>query len=78
MFAGIEIDEMIEATTYTPSAEELRRRATQFIIDNQECYVAQWILQNPFANVDDYELKFTYNENSQFGYSVSMEKKNVQ
>jgi hypothetical protein len=54
--------------------EELRARAMKCLYDNQECFVAQWILQNPFANPSDYRLKFVYNDQSLLGYSVTMEK----
>jgi hypothetical protein len=54
--------------------EELRKQAMKFLYDNQECYVAQWILQNPFANPEHYALKFVYNDSSMLGYSVTMEK----
>jgi hypothetical protein len=54
--------------------EELRAQAMKFLYDNQECYVAQWILQNPFANPEHYALKFVYNDSSMLGYSVTMEK----
>lgn len=54
--------------------EQLHAEATDFLLRNQECYVAQWILQNPFAKMEDYQLKFTYNETSMMGYTVTMEK----
>lgn len=55
---------------------QLRKIATQTLWNNQECYVAQWILQNPFLNPADYALKFTYNDQELSGYSVTMEKVN--
>lgn len=54
--------------------EALRAQAMKFLYDNQECYVAQWILQNPFANPQDYRLKFVYNDATMLGYSVTMER----
>ena len=54
--------------------EMLRKQAMKFLYDNQECFVAQWILQNPYANIEDYALKFVYNDESLLGYSVTMEK----
>lgn len=54
--------------------EQLRNQAMKFLYDNQECYVAQWILQNPYANIANYALKFVYNDESLLGYSVTMEK----
>jgi len=57
--------------------EQLRNQAMKFLYDNQECYVAQWILQNPYANISHYALKFVYNDSSLLGYSVTMEKIDV-
>ena len=57
--------------------EALRKQALKFLYDNQECFVAQWILQNPYANIADYTLKFVYNDESLLGYSVTMEKIDV-
>lgn len=71
------IDAMFEANK-PPSREELMQQAREFLYNNQECYVAQWILQNPFANISDYRLKFMYNDSSLMGYSVEMEKIDVQ
>jgi hypothetical protein len=36
--------------------EEISLRAQIELHKNQECYMAQWILQNPIANLDDYVL----------------------
>lgn len=63
-----------EAFSKPPTREELHAQASRFILENQECYVAQWILQNPFANISDYRLKFQYNDISKMGYTVEMEK----
>lgn len=54
--------------------EALRNQAMKFLMENQETYVAQWILQNPYAQIDDYRLKFVYNDSSMLGYTVEMEK----
>lgn len=54
--------------------EALRNQAMKFLMENQETYVAQWILQNPYAQMDDYRLKFVYNDSSMLGYTVEMEK----
>lgn len=54
--------------------EALRNQAMKFLMENQETYVAQWILQNPFAQINDYRLKFVYNDQSLLGYTVEMEK----
>lgn len=57
--------------------EALRKQAMDFLLANQETYVAQWILQNPYAQVNDYRLKFEYNDQSLMGYTVVMEKIDV-
>lgn len=54
--------------------EAMMAQARKFLYDNQECYVAQWVLQNPFANISDYRLRFVYNDESLLGYTVEMEK----
>lgn len=72
------IDEIIDqAFEAPPTMEELRAKATRFLLENQECYVAQWILQNPFVNISDYKLNFQYNPTSEMGYTVTMEKIDV-
>lgn len=53
--------------------QKLVEQARKFLYDNQECYVAQWILQNPYADIKQYRLKFVYNDASRSGYSVEME-----
>lgn len=55
--------------------EKMREVALMTLINNQECYVAQWILQNPFLKVSDYYLHFQWDDNSRTGYRVTMEKK---
>lgn len=70
-------DTVVKAESYVTDndkREALRKQALKFLYDNQECYVAQWILQNPFANPQDYRLKFVYNDESRLGYTVEMEK----
>lgn len=57
--------------------EQLRNQALKFLYDNQECFVAQWVIQNPYANINDYKLKFVYNDKSLMGYTVEMEKIDV-
>lgn len=56
------------------SPTELRRQATKVLLDNQECLVAQWILQNPFEQISDYMLEFKYHDESspENGYTVKM------
>lgn len=54
--------------------QEMRDKATMVLINNQEVYVAQWILQNPFLKVSDYYLCFREGEPGEL-YRVSMEKK---
>lgn len=36
--------------------DNLHRLAIKTLSDNQNCYVAQWILQNPDKNISDYTL----------------------
>lgn len=57
--------------------QALHDQAVSAIIANQECYVAQWILQHPFERMADYRLKFVYNDQSMTGYTVEMEKIDV-
>lgn len=54
--------------------EAMMAQARKFLYDNQECYVAQWVLQNPFADINSYRLKFVYTDTSLLGYTVEMEK----
>lgn len=53
--------------------DRLVEKAKRTLFNNQECYVAQWILQNPDANMSDYELHFRWNDAN--GYNVYMEKR---
>lgn len=55
--------------------QKIRDQATMVLINNQECYVAQWILQNPFLKMSDYYLKFEPEQGNINVYKVSMEKK---
>lgn len=36
--------------------QEYTRLAVEQLTKNQECYVAQWILQNPDKNIEEYNL----------------------
>lgn len=54
--------------------QEFRDRAVQTLINNQECYVAQWVLQNPFAKMSEYMLRFYPEEGNPNVYGVRMEK----
>lgn len=66
---------MIDTSFLTkPDPAEIRRQATKVLIDNQECFVAQWILQNPFENIKDYKLSFRYYDENhpEHGYHVKM------
>lgn len=69
-----EIDEMTKEAFKPIDREAMMAQARKFLYDNQECYVAQWVLQNPFANISDYRLRFVYNDESLLGYTVEMEK----
>ncbi|ANA49215.1 hypothetical protein PMW_90 [Pseudomonas phage phiPMW] len=62
-------DEMI-----TKKRDELVAQAAKVVYQNQECYVAQWILHNPNVNFDDYELAFR-SVDGKIGYNVYMVKK---
>lgn len=76
-----DVKEMFEAASPYQNENErreaLRKQALKFLYDNQECFVAQWILQNPYAEISEYSLKFVYNDESHLGYSVTMEKIDV-
>lgn len=71
-----ELAPQIELTAEEAVAKRdaLRNQAMKFLMENQETYVAQWILQNPYAQMNDYRLKFVYNDQSMLGYTVEMEK----
>lgn len=69
------IDTSAVAEMTTAQMEEMRKKAMMVLVNNQECYVAQWIMQNPFLQVSDYYLHFEYDEGSENFYKVSMEKK---
>lgn len=70
-----DIDDMLAAQKVNGmNREQLAAQARAFLYNNQECYVAQWVLQNPFANISDYRLKFVYNDHTLMGYTVEMEK----
>lgn len=66
----IDPDEVIKAV----DPAEIRRQAIRVLVDNQECLVAQWIIQNPFENIMDYKLEFKYHrdEDPELGYTVRM------
>jgi microcompartment protein CcmL/EutN len=55
---------------------EIRKQAIRVLIDNQECLVAQWIIQNPFEQISDYMLEFKYHDEAspEHGYTVKMVK----
>lgn len=53
--------------------DELRNQAMHTLMVNQECFVAQWILQNPFEKISDYQLVFNNDDPTNI-YSVRMEK----
>lgn len=74
-----ELKEMVSEVKLTPEQEleqrnQMRQLAIKTLYENQECFVAQWILQNPYANPEHYALKFVYHDESLSGYSVTMEK----
>lgn len=53
--------------------ESLRKQAAKTLYDNQECYVAQWILHNPDKNPADYYLEFECRLDGH-GYNVRMKR----
>lgn len=70
-----DLDEIFKAQQLVgKSREEMMAQARKFLYDNQECYVAQWVLQNPFVDFNNYRLKFVYTDQSIMGYTVEMEK----
>lgn len=58
--------------------EAMRQQAMHTLMINQECFVAAWIMQNPFEKVSDYMLKFYPEEGNPNVYGVRMEKVDVQ
>ncbi|WCO82176.1 hypothetical protein vBPpSSYP_194 [Pseudomonas phage vB_PpS_SYP] len=55
--------------------ERMREQAILTLINNQEVYVAKWLLQNPYEKVGDYQLVFAEGKEPGEVYRVSMEKK---
>lgn len=53
----------------------MRDQAILTLINNQEVYVAKWLLQNPYAKISDYQLVFSEGKEPGEVYRVSMEKK---
>lgn len=75
---NLDTEQIVQQASVVDTRETLRAKAMKALYDNQECFVAQWIIQNPFENPADYTLRFTYNDKSLNGYDVTMEKiKNV-
>lgn len=54
--------------------QKMISEASRVLHQNQECYVAQWILHNQDKNFNEYELSFKWREDG-FGYNVFMTKK---
>lgn len=50
------------------------REACYTLARNQECYIAQWILQNPNVNIDDYAIVNRPTEDG-LGYITTLELK---
>lgn len=73
-----EIDEVTKEAFKPIDREAMMHQARKFLYDNQECFVAQWVLQNPYADINSYRLKFVYNDQSLLGYTCEMEKIDVQ
>lgn len=69
-----DITAIVEASAKPVDREAMMRQARDFLYNNQECFVAQWVLQNPYADISSYRLKFVYNDESLLGYTCEMEK----
>ena len=69
-----EIEQITEQVFKPVDREAMMQQARKFLYDNQECFVAQWVLQNPYADINSYRLKFVYNDQSLLGYTCEMEK----
>lgn len=69
-----EIEQITEQAFKPVDREAMMQQARKFLYDNQECFVAQWVLQNPYADINNYRLKFVYNDQSLLGYTCEMEK----
>lgn len=54
--------------------KSLIEQAQRTLLNNQECYVAQWILHNPDKNPQDYRLQFEWAQHGN-GYNVYMVKR---
>lgn len=69
----IDIQEVQDLTQ--EAVERMREQAILTLINNQEVYVAKWLLQNPYEKVGDYQLVFSEGKEPGEVYRVSMEKK---
>lgn len=71
----IDSGEILEVTEemIREKRDELIRRAAQVIHNNQETYVAQWIMHNQDKDFNDYMLVYESNEN--MGYNFFMVRK---
>lgn len=69
---------MIDPEVLKAEVEETRNKliaeSARVLNQNQECYVAQWILHNKDKDFNEYELSFKWREDG-FGYNVFMIKK---
>lgn len=74
MFDFTEVKELVEENMVSlqdPQYAELVKQAAQTLHNNQECYVAQWILHNQDKNPNDYMLVNEWREDG-FGYNFYM------
>ncbi len=72
----IDSNQIIEAAQQglEEKREKMIAEASRVLNQNHECYVAQWILQNPEVDFNDYQLEFVWRQDG-FGYNVYMKKK---
>lgn len=75
-FSPEDVERVFEQNSMSPEQlrQQMQNQAMIFLMENQETYVARWILQNPYANISDYRLKFVYSDTSHTGYTVEMER----
>lgn len=79
MISHEELMQMTQDAIGTQEELEKRRgemitQASRVLNQNQECYVAQWIMHNRDVDFNEYQLSFKWREDG-FGYNVFMVKK---
>lgn len=70
-------NEISHENTRTFKVQSVANQAKDCIDKNKECFIAQWILQNPNKNVDDYVLCYlnSFTDEGQAIVKVWLEKK---